>query len=105
MWKVCISKHAGRIDTNSPEFVAIESFLEENPQPRNASPREFTKESFTVKEWCGNFPSLEKGLANKGRLLYERIIGESNFIAVLYSYDDNKVMIHHYAESSSPLPK
>ena len=43
MWKVCISKHAGRIDTNSPEFVAIESFLEENPQPRNASPREFTK--------------------------------------------------------------
>ena len=104
MRDVCISKYAGRVDTNSPEYMAIESFLAENPQPSNALTREGTKESFRVSEWCGDFPGGEI-LANKGRLSYERIMGKSNFIAVRYSYDDNKVMIHHYAESSSPLPK
>lgn len=32
-------------------------------------------------------------------------VGESNFIVVLYGYDDNKVIIHYYDESPSPLPK
>lgn len=104
MRKVCISKYAGRVDRNSPEYMAIASFLEKDPQPRNALTREGTKESFRVSEWCEDFPGLEEGLANKGRLSYERIMGISNLIVVLYSYDANKVIIHHYDESSSPLP-
>ena len=108
MRDVCISKYAKyacKVDTNSREYTAIESFLAENPQPSNCLTRECTRESFRVKECCEDFPDLEKGLENKGQLSYERIMGESNFIAVLYSYDDNKVIIHYYAESPSPLPK
>ena len=105
MRDVRLSEHVENVDPNSCDYRAIEDFLAKNPQPSNDLTRECTKESFTVKEWCEDFPGLEKGLANKGRLSYERIMGESNFIMVLYSYDDNKVIIHYYAESSSPLPK
>ena len=107
MRDVCISKYAKyacKVDTNSPEYMAIESFLAENPKPRNVLTREGTKESFRVSEWCGDFPR-EEVLAHKGRLSYERIMGESNLVMVRYSYDDNNVIIHYYAESSSPLPK
>ena len=102
MRDVRLSEHVENVDPNSCEYRAIEDFLAKNPQPTNDLTRKCTKESFTVKECCEDFPDLEKGLANKGQLSY---VGESNFIVVLYSYDDNKVIIHYYDESPSPLPK
>lgn len=96
--------YAEPIDVTSCEYMAIESFLAENPQPRNDLTREGSKESFIVKEWCGDFPG-EEVLANKGQLAYERIMGVSNHIMVLYSYDANKVIIHYYAESGPMLYK
>ena len=97
MRDICISKYAGGVDTNSREYMDIESFLAENPQPSNCSTGK-NKESFTVKGWCGDFPEEEE-LANKGQLAYERMMGVSNHIMVLYSYDANKVIIHYYSES------
>ena len=76
-----ISKYADPIDDN---YMAVESFLAENPQPS---------------QWCEDFPG-EEVLANKGLLAYE---GKSNLIGVLYSYDANKVIIHHYDADFSPL--
>lgn len=105
MRDVSISEYAEPIDVTSCEYRAVESFLAENPQPRNDLTRECTKESFTVKEWCEDFPGLEEGLENKGRLSYERIMGESLHITVFYSYDDNKVIIHSYDESGPMLYK
>ena len=103
MRDVCLNENAVIFnhpqDPEDDEYRAVELFLAENPQPSNALTRKGTEESFRVSEWCGDFPG-EDILVNKGQLSYERIMGESNFIGVLYSYDSNKVIIHCYAEAS-----
>lgn len=97
-----IVNHPQDPDPEDNEYRAIELFLAENPQPSNAFTREDTEESFRVsnwcEDWCEKWPDLEKGLKNKGYLVYQRIMGESKSIGVIYSYDANKVIIHCYTE-------